>query len=129
MGTFGERLKHFRLAADLTQEELANKCGMKKQSISRYEKSDREPNIYIAKAIAEALGISLEALVGDKQSMGEVLDKFDLQYFGPKDDLAEELQMLRDNPDTRTLLHSSKGLTHEQLAAVAAIMKQMRGSE
>ena len=123
MGTFGEKLKYYRLAANLTQEELANKCGMKKQSISRYEKSDREPNIYIAKAIAEALGISLEALVDETEKVGSY------QYYDDPDDLTEELQMLRDNPETRTLLHSSKGLTHEQLAAVAALMKQMRGND
>ena len=116
MGTFGEKLKYYRLASNLTQEELANKCGMKKQSISRYEKSDREPNIYIAKTIADALGISLEALADEEKSRDP-------------DDLMEELQMLRDNPETRTLLHSSKGLTREQLAAVTALMKQMRGND
>ncbi len=125
MGTFGERLKHYRLAANMTQEALANKCGMQKQSISRYEKSDREPNIHIAKTIADALGVSLEALVGERSILGS----FDLQYFGTADDLTEELQILRDNPETRTLLHSGKGLTREQLAAVTALMKQMRGND
>ncbi len=129
MGTFGERLKHYRLAADMTQEELANKCGMKKQSISRYEKSDREPNIHIAKAIADALGISLESLVGETGNIGSILSKVDLQYFGASDDLTEELQILRDNPETRTLLHSGKGLTKEQVDVVAALMRQLRGSD
>lgn len=35
---------------------------MQKQSISRYEKSNREPNIRTAKILADALGIDLETL-------------------------------------------------------------------
>ena len=60
---FGKTLKNARLAAGLTQEALAQKCGMKKQNISRYENSEREPNIRTAKAIADALGIELETLM------------------------------------------------------------------
>ena len=59
---FGDKLKNARLAAGLTQEELAAKCGMKKQSISRYENSEREPNIRTAKKLADALNIPLESL-------------------------------------------------------------------
>lgn len=70
--SFGDRLKKLRLDAGMTQEELAGKCGMKKQSISRYENSDREPNIRIAKSLADALGVSIDALV---------LPQFNLQFF------------------------------------------------
>ena len=60
---FGDKLKQLRLAANMTQEQLAEKCGMKKQNISRYENSDREPNIRTAKKMADALGVSLEELI------------------------------------------------------------------
>ncbi len=59
---FGQKLKQLRLASGLTQEDLARRLGTKKQNISRYENSDREPNIRTAKAIADAFGISLEDL-------------------------------------------------------------------
>ena len=91
MDTFGERLKQHRLAAHLTQEELAKKCGMKKQSISRYEKSDREPNISIAKAIADALGVPLEALVGGS-SLSHLAEKFNLQMFSEQEQKKETAQ-------------------------------------
>ena len=60
---FGNKLKALRLSLGLTQEELAARCGMKKQNISRYENSEREPNIRTAKVLAAALGVSLEDLV------------------------------------------------------------------
>lgn len=71
MVTFGEKLKRYRLQAGLTQEELAARCGMQKQSISRYEKSAREPNIRIASSLAKALGVSLDSLISN----------LDLQFF------------------------------------------------
>lgn len=59
---FGDKLKSFRIAQGLTQEDLARRLGMKKQNISRYENSEREPNIRTAKAIADALGVTLQEL-------------------------------------------------------------------
>lgn len=67
MNTFGERLKQFRISAGLTQEELAKKCGITKQNISRYENSKREPNIRTAKMIADALGVMLADLVPEEE--------------------------------------------------------------
>ena len=59
---FGELLKSIRIAKGFTQESLADKIGVKKQTISRYENSDREPNVRTAKRIADALGVSLAEL-------------------------------------------------------------------
>lgn len=62
---FGNKLRAARLSAGLTQEELAERCGMKKQNVSRYETSDREPNVRTAKKMADALGVTLEDLITD----------------------------------------------------------------
>ena len=64
---FGKALKAARKSAGLTQEELAQKCGMAKQNISRYENSEREPNIRTAKIIADALGIPLSILISEEK--------------------------------------------------------------
>ena len=61
--SFGERLRQLRIDAGLTQDALADRLGIKKQTISRYENSEREPNIRTAKKLADALGVSLESLV------------------------------------------------------------------
>lgn len=69
--SFGEKLKQLRLQAGLTQDALAAKIGVQKQTISRYENSERDPNIRTAKRIADALGISLEELALDPRSLQE----------------------------------------------------------
>lgn len=60
--TIGERIKNLRVSAGMTQEELAQKIGLKKQNISRYENSHCEPNIRTAKKIADALGVTIEEM-------------------------------------------------------------------
>lgn len=68
--SFGEKLKALRKAQHLTQEELASRCGIAKQNISRYEKSSRQPSIKTAKTIADALGVTLEDLAAGVSSSG-----------------------------------------------------------
>ena len=45
------------------------------------------------------------------------------------DGLAESLEILRECPETRTLLHASRGMTVEQIKMVAQMMASFRGNE
>ena len=69
--TFGNKLKTIRTEKGYSQELLASKIGVKKQTISRYENSEREPNIRTAKRIANALGISLEELAENEDELNK----------------------------------------------------------
>ena len=62
---FGEKLKIVRKALNLTQQELADRLGVTKQAISRYENSERDPNLRTAKDFSEKLGIDLTILSDD----------------------------------------------------------------
>ena len=62
---FGEKLKIIRKALNLTQQELADRLGVTKQAISRYENSERDPNLRTAKDFSEKLGIDLTVLSDD----------------------------------------------------------------
>ena len=66
--TLASRIKDLRLDAGLTQEQLAEKIGVKKQNISRYESGRVEPNIRTAKKLADALGVSLEDMAAGVSS-------------------------------------------------------------
>ena len=56
----GKKIAELRKEKKITQEQLAEKIGVKKQNISRYESGRVEPNIRTAKKLADALGVSLE---------------------------------------------------------------------
>lgn len=70
--TLGDRLKSLRIDAGLTQEQLAQRIGVKKQNISRYENGRVEPNIRTAKRIAEALGVTLEDIASSVSSVASL---------------------------------------------------------
>lgn len=59
----GEKLKAARLAAGLTQGQLAELVGVQQRDISRWENGHREPGVLIVKRMAQALGCSMDELV------------------------------------------------------------------
>lgn len=75
---FGEKMRAIRLSRELTQEELAALLGTTKQTISRYENSEREPNLRTARDIAEKLNIDINILADDDCELSYMLsEKFD----------------------------------------------------
>lgn len=60
----GKKLKMARLRAGLTQEELAEKIGVSRGSIARYELGEMEPKLENLIALSEILDISTDYLLG-----------------------------------------------------------------
>lgn len=60
----GSRIKDYRLAKHLTQEELAAASGLSRVAIGNYEREDREPGISTVEKLAKALGCPPAVLVG-----------------------------------------------------------------
>jgi putative transcriptional regulator len=56
------RLKAARAGMDLSQEDLANICGVSRQTISAIEKGDYNPTINLCIAICKALDKTLDEL-------------------------------------------------------------------
>lgn len=62
MKSFGENLKYERKIAGLTQQQLADKMGIKQQQLSRWERDEIEPAVSSIVAIAKALDVSFDDL-------------------------------------------------------------------
>jgi len=56
------KLKAARAGMDLSQEDLAKKCGVSRQTISAIEKGDYNPTINLCIAICKALNKTLDDL-------------------------------------------------------------------
>ncbi len=56
------RLKAARAAMDLSQQELAERVGVSRQTINSIEKGDYNPTIRLCLAICRALGRTLDEL-------------------------------------------------------------------
>ncbi|MGB3187321.1 MAG: helix-turn-helix transcriptional regulator [Ornithinimicrobium sp.] len=59
-----ETIKTRRAVLGLSQAELAERVGVDKRQIRRYEASEAQPTLPVARDIADALGISLDELAG-----------------------------------------------------------------
>jgi transcriptional regulator with XRE-family HTH domain len=60
---FARRLRQFRRAALLTQAELAARAGVHRATVARYEAEGGDPTWTHVKALAKALGLSVDAFV------------------------------------------------------------------
>jgi transcriptional regulator with XRE-family HTH domain len=61
-----EIIRERRGELNMSQAELAAKVGVDKRQIRRYESGETQPTLPIAKAIARALGISIDELAGQE---------------------------------------------------------------
>ena len=60
----GKRVRYARVSAGLTQAGLAEAAAISDETVSRIERGAYEPAISTAVALADALGVSLDALTG-----------------------------------------------------------------
>lgn len=87
--TTGQRLLALRTRAGLSQEALAERLGVSRQSISKWETDGSIPDLDNLVRLSEIFGVTLDALVKGS---------------------AEDQQMLRDNQAAASLLHRLQAL-------------------
>jgi transcriptional regulator with XRE-family HTH domain len=91
--TVGEKIKYLRESMDLTQTELGERLGVKKNAVSKWECGRVEdiPTSKI-KAMATMFGVKPSYLIDDDVEETVVTDD-DIQFalFGGKDDITEKM--------------------------------------
>jgi transcriptional regulator with XRE-family HTH domain len=60
--SFGSRVRQLRLAAELTQEDLAHRCGLFRTYMSRIETGNANPTLTMIHALAASLHVPVTAL-------------------------------------------------------------------
>ncbi len=60
----GERIKHYRLSAGLSQAGLAEKADLNTNTYAKIERGESEPITSTLKKLAKALGVSVSDLLG-----------------------------------------------------------------
>lgn len=66
MRNYGLRVQHFRLKANMSQRELADKAGLSQSTIAKIENCQRKCTLDDAVAITKALNISMDYFCADK---------------------------------------------------------------
>ncbi len=61
------KLKAARAALDLSQQDLADKVGVSRQTINAIEKGDYNPTIQLCRSICKVLGKTLDELFWEEE--------------------------------------------------------------
>lgn len=69
--SFAQNLIGLRKLNSFSQEELADKIGVTRQTLSKYETGESLPDIEKCKALAEVLGVSMDDLVSYDKDAAE----------------------------------------------------------
>lgn len=64
---FKDNLYHFRSKANLSQQELADKCGVTRQAISAYELGSKTPSVETLILIAKTLNCTTDELLHESK--------------------------------------------------------------
>ena len=93
------RVREFRTAAGMTQQQLAEKLGVSAQAVSKWENNSASPDVYLLPQIAELLKTSVDALFGYKAApVTEYENRYNAEdyYWGlePNSMCYEALRML-----------------------------------
>lgn len=80
----GRRIRYYRLQAELTQKQLANRAGVNQGFLSEIERGHRKPSPSSLKAIAVALDLAPAVLIGDslEHDTPQPLETRELPLFG-----------------------------------------------
>lgn len=107
-------LRKLRKKKRLTMKQLGEIVGVTESAIGMYETGKRKPSYEMLLRLSEALGCTVDDIVRDNEKSPS-----------KEDELATELQMLRDRDDLRALLHVGYHNTPEQVRKLAELMMAM----
>ena len=97
----GENIKKYRLEADMTQQQLADRLGVSGQSVSRWETGETYPDMELIPGIAGLFSVTTDALFGvpeteKEKKAEETMDALRRAALKAEIDPEEVLPLLRD---------------------------------
>lgn len=81
---FAKRLKSLRRTQGLSQVQLGEKLGVKKQSICNWENDNIRPSVEMLEKAADFFGVSTDYLLGRPGKIGNDSNTIDVTGLGPK---------------------------------------------
>lgn len=100
------RLYEYRKKNNLSQEELAEKMGVSRQAVSKWERAEASPDTDNLIMLSKIYGVTLDELInGEKENDIPNQECCEDEFFNDEDDVASN-----DNKDEKTVVGSRKRL-------------------
>ena len=114
--TFGERLLAYRNAVNLSQEKLAERVGVTRQTVSKWETNQSVPDFDKILPLCEALGLTTEELItGEKEEKNAEIEEIKKEKERAK---KEYMQKRNKKKATFALPYMTEVLRYEDAHAV-----------
>ena len=100
--TLGEKLKDARKQASLSQEQLAEKLGVSRSAVAKWETDNGIPDVGNLKVIAQLLNVSIDYLLDDGEGVdvSVLREPYDLSAYGKGSKFTKKNRVVRDKfPD------------------------------
>ena len=148
MATLGERIRSLRISKHLTQQQLADKIGVAKNTISVYENGSRKPSYDVLEALSDFFNVDVDYLLGKEDVSARFLTAEEMsmideyrnsgngvqnlghheEYY--MDEEAKELaEFLFHNPEYKVLFDASRKVKKEDLEFVRQMIERMGGTD
>ena len=69
----GKQITSLRNASNITQEELAEKVGVSRQAVTKWELDESTPTLSKIIALADVFGVSIDKLVGHEETLYDLV--------------------------------------------------------
>ena len=69
----GKKITSLRNASNITQEELAEKVGVSRQAVTKWELDESTPTLSKIIALADVFGVSIDKLVGHEETLYDLV--------------------------------------------------------
>lgn len=130
MALFKDRLRELRLQKNYSQQDLADRIKVTKQTISQYERGVREPDYDNLLALCDVFNVSTDYLLGKDDVTMRLLDadalrKMDECYY-LNEETAQAAQEIFDNPDLRALFDAGRDSKPEDLRMAADLLTRLK---
>ncbi len=91
----GKQIKKYRMALDISQEDLAEKIYVSRQTISNWENNKNYPDVKSLLLLSATFNVTLDILIkGDLEAMKETIAKEEIKRFGNQSKVFSILFML-----------------------------------
>ncbi len=123
----GERLKNLRELHNMQAQELSEKLGVNKSTISLYEHGVRHPSLEKIIKLANIFGVSVDYLVGHEPD--EVIYRKIESALADEPELQEFFENLKDRQDLKQLFQECKDLPPETARKIVGIIKVLESEK
>lgn len=118
--TIGDKIRKYRTLRGLTQEELGNRLGMKRDRIRQYETGVRTPKADLLEKIAEQLDVDVASLsdidIRDDEDLMHVLFDAENKY---------KIEVIKNNGQTM-LVFDDSDLSHSAITTYLSLWSDKR---